>query len=325
METEEQLKNIIKTSKQESLSLQEKAVIKSQILHFMQKNPVQPVYHWRFWQGLTLHYVSFAVMMFLVTGGGIAFAAQNTLPGDWLYPVKTEVTEKVLAWTLFSEQAKVQYDIDLTKLRLQETETIAYQNKLDDKKSAQVKALLDEHINNINSRVLGLSGPDKAKISIEINSQLEASLKAHANSIDALAVKTESHSESVIHGILSDVKSKTDVVKKIREQDESVLLLNLPVQASLDAENKLAEAQVKIREATLLAEQKKNDINDMIYRKVQADTALASQYIVDGKKALELKNDAQAFIFFQNALRQAQETNIYISNESRLKIINIIK
>jgi hypothetical protein len=66
-----------------------------------------------------------AVLIFVLGSGGIAFAAEKSLPGDILYPIKTKVNENVIrAVKSVSPSAKANYEIELLDKRLKEAETV---------------------------------------------------------------------------------------------------------------------------------------------------------------------------------------------------------
>ena len=87
--TEQKLRNIIHSSKKESLLPSEKEVIKSNLLHFIKQNPIKEKREFFHWPAVfmsmanapTVRYVSLVAMVLVVGGGSVAFAAQNSQPG----------------------------------------------------------------------------------------------------------------------------------------------------------------------------------------------------------------------------------------------------
>src|SRR6185295_11678325 len=113
---DKQFNKIVKDAQSMSLSVEEKAEMKSNILSFMkthttpEKTPAAKKASYTFWQSLfikkpTFQYAALAVVVAATAGYGVCSAAQAALPGDVLYPVKTQINEKVVGWLQFSDQA----------------------------------------------------------------------------------------------------------------------------------------------------------------------------------------------------------------------------
>src|SRR3990167_5393468 len=77
------------------------------------------------------------------------------------------------------EEAKADYDIALVQLRLEEIEKVSVQKKLDGKKTATVKNLLDSHIASAKGRIASIKQQKGSNAGVEASATLEASLQAH--------------------------------------------------------------------------------------------------------------------------------------------------
>lgn len=80
------------------------------------------------------------VALVVLLSGGVSIGAQNSLPGDALYPVKIDVNEKIGSWFNFSEKAKANFDGELALKRLDEAKRLEAKGQLD----AETKAELNE-------------------------------------------------------------------------------------------------------------------------------------------------------------------------------------
>ncbi len=74
--------------------------------------------------------MAFVLVGFIAGGGGLAFAAESSLPGDILYPVKTEVTEEFVAVFKPSPEAKIAYEQVRIKKRAGELLKLQQKGKL---------------------------------------------------------------------------------------------------------------------------------------------------------------------------------------------------
>lgn len=203
---EAKFKRLLKEARATSLTKKEKEGIKSNLIYFMKKSAstekLTPqkalfqkinfinLYFSKVTKSLNqtpaLRYASLALIIAILSISTVAFAARNSLPGENLYGVKTSLNEKIMALTLFSDQAKAEYDINLAQLRLQEAETIASQNKLNNQSTQEVRSLLINHLKDIEIRIKNIESKEDVRIASEINTKLQELLTAHSQIISKL-------------------------------------------------------------------------------------------------------------------------------------------
>ena len=82
--------------------------------------------------GLFAKAVMFVLVGFIVGGTTLSFASENALPGTPLYPIKTQVAEKLGGLFAFSTESKARYLATLVDKRVTEIETLQTQGKLTD-------------------------------------------------------------------------------------------------------------------------------------------------------------------------------------------------
>lgn len=133
------IKQLKKGAKHTRLSVSEKTEMKSALLRHVKMNPVRN-------ENLSRHYspkanvilspfqinnlrnkktMPLLIMLGLLMGGSASFAAENTVPGDVLYPVKIHVNETVRGAIAVSPKAKAEWDVHLVGRRLEEVEKLA--------------------------------------------------------------------------------------------------------------------------------------------------------------------------------------------------------
>lgn len=225
---EKKFRNIVKGARKNALSLEEKEGIRSQLLYFIEDNPHAidsehlPAKY--FYQNINwlfssfvdnivrpmnnnpvLKYATLVLAVLFIGGISISVGAENALPGDTLYPIKTNVSEKVVALTLFSDQAKAEYDINLAQLRLEEAETMAAQNKLNGQSSQEVTILLVDHLKDIENRILDIKSKENARVAAQMASKLQVAVQAHAPIVDKL-IESAQGNGSDIKNILSEIE-----------------------------------------------------------------------------------------------------------------------
>jgi hypothetical protein len=86
-----------------------------------------------------------ALALLLVVGVSTASAAQGSLPGDLLYPVKISITEQVETALAVGLEAKAQIHADLATRRLEEAQSLAVAGKLDTISAETLEANFNVH------------------------------------------------------------------------------------------------------------------------------------------------------------------------------------
>ncbi len=194
---EHTIKELKKAAKNTRLTVTEKAEMKRMLLFYTQANPQQD--H----QGITpspffslsnfrnKKVLSGFVMGGLLLGSSVSFAAENTVPGDLLYPVKTNLNERVLGAMAVTPKAKAAWEVQLVDRRLQEVEKIAT-------------------ILTATPEVQQLAEKNFAESTRRVNERI-AQFEAENNSNDAIIVAGElsrvlrTHEEETFHGLSSQV------------------------------------------------------------------------------------------------------------------------
>ncbi|MEK7148719.1 MAG: DUF5667 domain-containing protein [Patescibacteria group bacterium] len=145
-----QLKN---GAKHTHLSLAEKAEIKTALLRHVKSNPSifaqsapSPfsVNNFRNKKG-----ISILVIIGLLLGGSVSFAAEKTVPGDVFYPVKIHINEQVRGVVAVTPKAKADWDVRKAERRLEEVEKLALTPDV----SQEVKIAAEENFNASTNKV----------------------------------------------------------------------------------------------------------------------------------------------------------------------------
>ena len=85
--------------------------------------------------------------MVVLASGGVAYAAEGTLPGDTLYPVKVSVLEPIRTALTFSPTAQIQWHITLAERRISEATALANEGKLSSTTEATLAANFSANAN----------------------------------------------------------------------------------------------------------------------------------------------------------------------------------
>lgn len=146
----------IASLKQISLTKQEKQKLLHNVLlhvdqsHALSDLPAESPY-WHVWVWnysmvrRTVMYLTIFLMMFATMSGGMASAAETSLPGDVLYDFKVNVMEPAGVVLSFGSQAKAKLVAKFAERRLAEAATLAAQGRLDRVKAEEIKVRFEKH------------------------------------------------------------------------------------------------------------------------------------------------------------------------------------
>ncbi|MEK9176793.1 MAG: DUF5667 domain-containing protein [Patescibacteria group bacterium] len=133
-----------------------------------------------FLKNMVMAPIAIALVIALSAGGGVAFAAQGSVPGDVLYPVKIEVNERVAAALAVSTEAKAGLDARLAEERLEEATELSEENRLTVEAKTEIRERVAERLTKTKERVAELKKRGRGRSAAEVEARLRASLERRA-------------------------------------------------------------------------------------------------------------------------------------------------
>lgn len=239
---------------------EEKAVLREELFGRMRSSQVMGSSsgQGRFWHSFRL--AASGIASVTLVGVGVSYAAENALPGDRLYTVKVEVSERVRTWVALSQEAEAEWSVVRTTRRLEELERLATAGDLNDTLRDQIATRLEQNTEEANKAIESLK-KEQITVAADTSSRLESSLRVHERMLVQVAEERADVS-SQIHVILDTVRKKAESVSEIRQEIEKEL-----ADAKTDLEAKDAVVVEEDTEATSTlprenAEEKINGLDD---------------------------------------------------------------
>lgn len=337
----EHFEHIKESAKRVRMNPERKREIRGRLLSFMEKPPVMAgeatrlMNTARFWSNrpehigmlikrLILSPMPIALIIALLLGGGAAAAAENTLPGDVLYPVKVEVNERVRGWVAVSDDAEARLQVDLAARRLEEAEKLAKDGRLDADVRAKIEANFDDHAARVASRIEAMqSKSDGDTNAVELTSRFEASLRAHEEILKRLA--EEKGDDGSVASIAARVASVSDTVDAVRTEAETGVASS---DDDGDDTNKV-DRKTAAERAQKRAEQKIKDVKAFLDKpsaaiapdaEAREKIALAEKLLESGKEYMKLQAYGKAFVTFQESWNVAQKAWIVLNGSAAIQI-----
>lgn len=121
-----------------------------------------------------------ALVLVLVFGSGVSYAAENALPGDALYPVKTYINEPAKVALATNAEAKAEVQIELAERRIEEAAFLAAEGRLDEETEDNLAVAFESHAEAVAEHIAEADTDDDG-IGVELASRFENRLAAHEN------------------------------------------------------------------------------------------------------------------------------------------------
>lgn len=255
--------------------------------------------------------VGVTLIITLTLGASVSYAAQDSLPGDSLYSIKTNVNENLRGWFAQSPKQEAKLHVEFAEERIKETEKLMAKGGIKPEIATQLEENFKVQARAVDVSISKLTSENKHEDALEVSSQFESSLKAHESVLSGLNEEHEGTTTvsslvgSVEEEIDANQETRTQVEKKIKEDDS----INKET-----ARTKMQLAKGKIAEVSTLIEQLQE--MKLIKRtknegEVKLNRAQKSYDTGRGRYLRDLYSDS--FVYFEKAKQQAEEAKTYLA------------
>jgi hypothetical protein len=199
--------------------------MRGELLRYMEANPVAGVAHVRspFFLIQNLRSKRMFPLFIgagLLAGGTLSFAAENTVPGNVLYPIKIHVNETVRGALAVTPQSKAAWEVDLVERRLEETEKLATGPAVPVKIKERAQENLLVYTDRVKERIVKFEDQDDKEDALLTAKNLSDIFRRHEN---VLGADTLQKSKAQASTTLS-VMQITTLEPSLEGRDERALL-----------------------------------------------------------------------------------------------------
>ncbi|MDO8495117.1 MAG: DUF5667 domain-containing protein [bacterium] len=284
----------------------------------------------------------------LLVGGGISAAAENSLPGDPLFPVKVSVNEQIRSALAISNESQAKLDSKLAQRRLEEAEELASEGKLEGEAQGQIEASFEARAESAKKHLAKMEEKGQANAAVEISSDLESSLQAHETILASINVRQED--TVAIEPLITKIRNRTVAFGEVkirgeqgvatessqmqlktmpppydnrdREEDrvegstEAAVEVNFEEQAKKRQET----SEKKIKEFREFIKENRDELRAEAVVRAEASLGKADKLMIEGKAKMEAGFFSEAFELFQDAHKTIEEARLIIRIEKNLKL-----
>ncbi|MFT5849926.1 MAG: hypothetical protein ACI9H6_000754 [Patiriisocius sp.] len=228
---------------------------------------------------------SFAGVFMLFVVVGVPLIAERSVPGDVLYPVKTQITEELRSSLTLSSYAKVEWETERLERRVSEARLLASEGLLTPEAEAAVAIAVKEHTDAAVEGIAALredSEDDAAIAEIAFASALSVQSEALGEqTADEAPESGDGRSVAILAGLVQEVSSTADASQaaavpsyegilgriEIETTRAYELFESVQKQASdeeiVDIQRRLADVERKVEEAISLRASETTEVPDV--------------------------------------------------------------
>ena len=208
--------SIFKEAKKISLTTGEKLLIHEDLKAFMQAHPVRAtegahqvdpkttVSFWSSFSFMMLKPLPITLSALLLVGGGTAFAAENSLPNDVLYPIKIHVNERVRATLTPTSEGKAKWAAHVAERRLEEIEKLALAQKLEGQTQVQAETNFETQTKLVQEKITQLKAEGNVQAAVELSKSYQTTLQTHEAILTQLDAQNED--KTILDPLLEKMK-----------------------------------------------------------------------------------------------------------------------
>lgn len=308
-----------------TLSSKEKAFMKANLLSYIEMKPMQQTAPAP--RGTLVSFslmprlgsaVSVALVAILLITG-VAVAAEGTLPGDPLYAVKVNVTERVLTIAAIGSEADAHVHAQLAERRLQEAEKLAVTGDLDKEKANQIAKRFRKHAANVNTHIRTIEATNNASAVEEVSSRVETSLQTHGKILESLSIGASDDIRDELQQLSNTVKEELVQISEPSKQIDQIAQENEELAQKLVVE-KQHSALARLEEARTFLGEHRDLLGERTLTKMDGQIQEASDLMKEGEEQVEEHLFAQAFTSFRKAQSIAGEVLVVLQATKNLDI-----
>ena len=150
----------------------------------------------------------FISLIFAITlGGGVAIAANHSIPGDILYPFKIAVNERAEARLTYGSEAAVELHIATMEERLKEATSLATKGKLDAQTVQELTENFNTHARAVTETITGLQAVGDTAGAADLATKFQATLTRQTATLVDVGTKNTAPVQTSLASVLASVQA----------------------------------------------------------------------------------------------------------------------
>lgn len=264
-------------------------------------------------------FVPASLAFVLLIGGGAAAAAENALPGDLLYPIKTSINEKAIGIFSNTPEEIAKYETELASRRLGEVTKLAVAGRLTSESRTKLESEVVNHLAKVDVQVSALKADNNINGAFEASSQVESSLRANAKVLEEVSQTANGETNAAVIAVKEQADQATLVRVQLEDQvsgsEENGATSALAQTKRAQAEEAISESSVLLDEVRALEGTDSDEIDAAEERLV-----IAGELLIEGDKSIE-SDPKTAYITYQKSARLAVEVGLVLEVQKEVGFV----
>lgn len=266
-----------------------------------------------------------ALALALLLTGSVSYAAEGSVPGDMLYPVKVGVNEEVRSALTLSTEAKASWEARLAERRLEEAARLAAQGRLDTHTQAELQARFENHADRATNSINRVREED-SEAALRLVSDFETHLSGYGDILATFrgdGTDADDEGKDDARELTESVRSRVSLVGAVRAEVNANLgsLAELHGSASSTSSDAVARGEEAAERAMKEAERAYRTAVDLYAKasaklsaeesaRVKVELSTIERVMLEGKGMIEAGNYANAVRTYRDAFTASQKLQI---------------
>ncbi|MEO8637963.1 MAG: DUF5667 domain-containing protein [Candidatus Taylorbacteria bacterium] len=260
----------------------------------------------------------------LTLGGSVSYAAQDSVPGDSLYGVKTNVNENLRSLLTFSSKQEASLHLEFAEERIKETEKLLARGAIEPKIAEELNVNFKKQAEAVDAKIEELASENKHEDALEISSKFESSLKAHESVLGELNDKNASttNATSTVGTLLGSVENQIDSTEEARATAEKRIKTDAIIEKET-AQAKMQLAKDAISEVSTLIEQlEESKLIEKSNNEAETRLKKAQRSYSSGRGRYLRESFSYSYVLFEQANQEAEQAKTYLTTIVSLDTLN---
>src|SRR3989344_3871553 len=144
----------------------------------------------------------------LAISAGVSYSAESSLPGDVLYPIKTDLNERIQGWLALSAKAESEHQANLAIRRLEEAEKLKAEGKLNAELKSRLEGEFKEHVKAANDEMDRLEEKGESDAASSVRTKIKSSVSAKGSILGITEIEIENEFENKDEVAKTNIRSK---------------------------------------------------------------------------------------------------------------------
>lgn len=215
----------------------EKRVMRETLVRYSTENPVHTTYTgmqyaqalWNIRLPHTRKTIAVSVLALVFVGSSTTavYAAENALPGQYLYPVKVSVSEPLRGAITWGAADRAEWDRKVIERRLSEATRLAAEGKLAPELRESLESRIDSALASYDAHAQALLSDSVESIrAVSVESDLDADLEGRAHALHAISERNPRYAQQA-NMLAESIRSKHEERASKRAKPEAVLATSI--------------------------------------------------------------------------------------------------